>query len=492
MKKTSFTAQFGQNVAPEGILVVRGFVRQMIRKKRHHLSSTYMHLSRVRFSRFKSGGTSLACLRKRQSHLIASPLLSLPKMSPTKDIVILGGSYGGVSTAHYFLQHTITVLPDSSVYRVVIVSPATQALCRPACPRALISDDMFDQSKVFVSIPDSFKQYSAGSFEFIHGKATRLGHDDRTVTITLASGDTQIISYHAVVIATGASTPSPLLGLNKDAESLRSSWNAFREAMVHSQHIVVAGGGPAGVETAGELGHHLNGRPGWFGGKKEPKVRITLVTSGPEILPYLRPAVARKAEEYLSNLGVTVRKGMAVTAVSPTGAGTGDNVTTKATITVSGKEVWEDVDLYIPATGTQPNTGFVDQSLLAADGRVETNAATLRVDRAGHRVYAIGDAASFARPAVHNILSAVPILGVNMRRDMLLAAGVSEAKVEAERMFEEDTRETQIVPIGRSVGVGVAQGMKLPSFLVWLIKGRDYWLWTTEKLWSGKQWAKAK
>lgn len=33
-------------------------------------------------------------------------------------------------------------------------------------------------------------------------------------------------------------------------------------------------------------------------------------------------------------------------------------------------------------------------------------------------------------------------------------------------------------------------GYKVPGFLVWLIKGREYWLWTTGNLWSGKQWAK--
>ena len=35
-----------------------------------------------------------------------------------------------------------------------------------------------------------------------------------------------------------------------------------------------------------------------------------------------------------------------------------------------------------------------------------------------------------------------------------------------------------------------AMGWRIPSFLVWLIKGRDYWLWTTGDLWSGKQCAK--
>ena len=56
--------------------------------------------------------------------------------------------------------------------------------------------------------------------------------------------------------------------------------------------------------------------------------------------------------------------------------------------------------------------------------------------------------------------------------------------------FVDDTREMQLVPIGRSKGVGAAMGYRVPSIMVWAIKGRDYWLWTTGKLWDGRQWAK--
>lgn len=59
-----------------------------------------------------------------------------------------------------------------------------------------------------------------------------------------------------------------------------------------------------------------------------------------------------------------------------------------------------------------------------------------------------------------------------------------------DRSFKEDTREMQLVPIGKSKGVGAAMGYQIPSFMVWAIKGRDYWLWTTGKLWDGRHWAK--
>ncbi|KAL3426479.1 amid-like mitochondrial oxidoreductase [Phlyctema vagabunda] len=404
-----------------------------------------------------------------------------------KPIVILGGSYGGVSAAHYIQKHVIPQLPEKSTYQVKLVSASSYTMCRPACPRALISDDMFPQDKLFVSISKSFEKYPTATFQFIHGTATEVQHSKRTVSLSLATGDTEIIGFYALVIATGASTPSPLLGLNSDEKFLRSSWGVLREKLSTAKTIVIAGGGPAGVETAGELGEFLNGRSKQLPSISPPKVDITIVSAGAEILTALRPAIAEKARQHLAKVGVNVINNTRVTNIEPQTAGT-ESVASKATLTLDNGSTLE-ADIYIPATGSKPNTAFLSSELLTPDGRVHTNKSTLRVDKAGERIYAIGDASSYARPAIHVILSAVPVLCANMKNDLLSAYDGGSAK--EDRIFKEDTRETQMVPIGKSKGVGAAMGYQLPSFLVWLIKGRDYWMWTTGKLWSGQQWAKA-
>jgi len=410
-------------------------------------------------------------------------------ISIKKKIVILGGSYGGISVAHYVLKHVIPQLTESEVYEVVLVSASTQAMCRPACPRALITDDMFSQTKLFVDIEKQFEQYPAKKFNFVCATATALDHINRTVSITLRAGDVHTLDFHVLVVATGASTPSPLLGLNTDEESLRRTWVQFREALPAAKSIVIAGGGPAGVEVAGELGEYLNGRSGWLGSKPQPKVAITLVTAS-KILPALRSSIAQQAETYLAKVGVTIIKQTRIESVEPYGAGTqAEFLTAKTTLTLMNG-ITLGADLYIPATGMTPNTSFIDQTLLTSDDHVDTNNTTMRVDKAGPRIYAIGDVSSYARPAVHNILAAVPVLCTNMKRDLLLALGEEVTAASEDRMFKEDKRETQLVPIGKNKGVGAAMGWQLPSWMVWLIKGRDYWLWTTGGLWSGKQWAK--
>lgn len=413
-------------------------------------------------------------------------------------IVILGGSYGGLSVAHYILKHVIPQTTKQEAIQVILISTASQVFCRPACPRAMLSDTMFPQEKLFVDIETQFLQYSKGeNFQFIKGTAMHLDHVKRIVTVKVENTEAlQELSFHGLVIATGASTPSPLLGLIQDETFLRACWSSFRKALPGAKNIVISGGGPTSIETAGELGEYLNGRSGIFrSGQSQPRVNITVITSNSKVLPSLRKGIADKAEKLLAGVGVTVVKNARVKTVMPAQAGRGlELLTSKATVVLEdGKTI--DADLYIPATGTTPNTGFIsDKSLLTADGRIDTNPSTLRVDCAGPnaRIYAIGDASSFARPAVHNILSAVPVLCASMKQDLLLEEGHSKDLADAGGpLFVEDRRETQMVPIGRSKGVGAAMGFQLPSFLVWLLKGRDYWLWTTGNLWNGKKWNKA-
>ena len=226
-----------------------------------------------------------------------------------------------------------------------------------------------------------------------------------------------------------------------------------------------------------------------------------MITSASKILPDLRPAIADEAEKFLLKVGVTVLKNSRITTVQPDGAGLAEARTAKTTATLENGETL-DADLYIPALGTKPNTNFVSPDLLTADKRIDTNPSTLRVDKAGARVYAAGDAASYSRAAIHLTINAIPFVAGNIKRDLLLGDSDSPSdhieghttarNIPEEKIYNIDTLETQMVPIGTSKGVGAAMGYKLPSILVWLIKGRDYWLWTTTSLWSGKQWSKEK
>lgn len=425
----------------------------------------------------------------------------------SKTILVLGSSYGGISSAHYTLKHIIPALPNKGEgYTVTLVGPTDQFFARPASPRAVVSTKLIPTEKCFFDFQKHFKQYGEGKFTYIKGIATASDTSARTVTITKVNGETETISYYALVIATGTRTPSPLLSLHTDDQYVKDAWKVFQEALPNAKSIVIAGGGPASIETAGELGEFLNGKAGFFSSKLEnPKVPITVVTMDSKILPILRPSLATKAETLLAKLGVTVIKNAKVESVSPVGAGQEDpstndlsKIVQATTITLSNGKTLE-ADIYLPATGVTPNTDFLSKDLLNEKGYVDNNGTTLRVDKAGPRVYAVGDVGSYTVGGILDIYDAVPICMTNMKRDLLHYATLNDSDaMEAEkakpagkdRPYKWNKGETQLVPIGRSSGVGAVFGWRLPGFMVWAIKGRDYMLGFAEPIYTGSKWDK--
>jgi NADH dehydrogenase FAD-containing subunit len=416
-------------------------------------------------------------------------------MSQTKTILILGGSYGGVATAHYLLKHVIPSLPQKGNYKIVLVSTSSHFFCRPTSPRALTSEDAFPKDKLFVPLTKAFSQYDSGRIQLITGTAIHLDHMNRTVSVCISADNAeQKIDYHALIIATGATATSPLFGLFGDHTKTQEAWMEVRKKLPDIKTIVIAGGGPTGVETAGELGQYLNGRGGLFGGSSSSnKTAITIVTRSSQILPNLPLPLAQKAEAQLAKLGVSVTKNHKIIGVTPPDAGAiakdgGDlmHITDGVEITLDN-EMSLKADLYIPATGVSPNTAFIDKVLLDDEGYVNVDS-TLRVKNgAGLRVYAIGHVSSSQPRAIHAIMSQTPVLCENLKLDLLAGEGESGSGY---RELAPETKQSQLVVIGGG-GVGVAFGWKIPGFLVWLIKGRDYWLGMTPGMWNGKQFEKA-
>jgi len=427
-----------------------------------------------------------------------------------KTVLVVGAGYAGLSVAHYTLKHIIPALPNKGEgYSLTLVDPSDSFFARPAAPRAVVSDKLLPTEKCFMEFQSHFKQYGPGKFIFIKGKATALDYAARTITVAKSNGDNESVPYYALVIACGTLSQSPLLGLHRDDEFVKDSWKAFQAAIPKAKSIVIAGGGPAGIETAGELGDFLNGKVGLFQSKlQNPKCPITVVCADSKILPALRPAIAAQAEKYLAKVGVTILKNVRVESVTPEGAGQEDSssgdlskVTQATKVKLSNGETL-DADIYLPAMGLKPNAAWVPPELRTEAGYVEANSTTLRVDKAGPRVYVIGDVGSYSRGGIMDLLySAFPVLAANVKRDLLHFAAVGDAADDGaaaekaalpgkDREYKENLKETQLVPIGRSMGVGAVFGWRLPSFMVWVIKGRDYMLSFAPPVVNGSNWTK--
>jgi apoptosis-inducing factor 2 len=381
-------------------------------------------------------------------------------MPETRHIVFLGASYAGLSASHYFLRHVYPHLPkDQGVqYQALIIDVSSKWYARHASPRGMLGIDQIPLSKMFYDIEPGFEQYGSDKVKFLQGKAIKWDDKSRTLTVRRPNGELETISYWALVLATGTRTYSPLYSLQgNDYSEIEDALKRTQAQLRTAKHILIVGGGPSGVETAGEIGEHLNGAAGWFSSSpSNPKAKITLITSSSKLLPQLRQAISDTAEKYLNRVGVNVRYNTKLSSQESLGDGR-----TKV-ILHDGEEI--ETDLFIPAMGTLPLSEYVPDHLKDPAGYVIQNDTTLRVEKAGPRVYAVGDVGTASDNTLPTVMYSVPVLETNLKRDLLAAhKDAAAAATGKDRTFKRIDKELQIVPIGRSKGVGAIFGWRLPS-----------------------------
>jgi NADH dehydrogenase FAD-containing subunit len=393
-------------------------------------------------------------------------------MTEQRNIVVLGASAAGLQSTHYIMKHILPALKKSkqeAKYHVYLINPSSDWWFRVASPRVAASTTRMSTEQILFDIRTGLKQYSKDDITFIEGTATGVSESTRAITYRQSQASTEeTLSYHALIVATGSRTYHQAFSMSADTQTTLDSIKYTNEKVQTAKDIVIVGGGPTAVEFAGEVAEHRNGKPGWFS-KPSRKTNITLITASDKLLPALRPAIAKAAEAKLTALGVEVLYKQRVVNTQTSG---------ERTIITLGKGNTLEADLYVPAYGVEPNSSFLPSHLLNEKNYLETNSSTLRVDAAGPRVYSIGDVASYSRNSAVDIINSLPVLFVNLKRDLMsYNAMLPDQKPNGkDRIFVKDEREMQIVPIGFGGGVGAIMGYRVPSWFVWLLKGRDFML----------------
>jgi NADH dehydrogenase FAD-containing subunit len=161
------------------------------------------------------------------------------------NIVILGGSYAGISIAHRILKHT----PKDGLEKVTMISPNTDIYWNMATPRAAAG--VYGDEKIFRPIAPGFEQYG-DRFEFVVGSAESL--DVVAKTVKLADG--QKLHYDILVLATGSRTKAPTVfkGVGS-TEDVKEALRLFKEEVKSAQTILISGGGPTGIEFSAEVAY---------------------------------------------------------------------------------------------------------------------------------------------------------------------------------------------------------------------------------------------
>jgi len=236
---------------------------------------------------------------------------------------------------------------------------------------------------------------------FYQATCTNIDHEKNVIKCRDYYKDEEFeVNYDKLVIAVGAQNntynipgvPEHALFLKelRDARKIRLRLiECFERAVVPSTsdqerkrllNCVVVGGGPTGVEFAGELCDFLwRDMPRAYPSIDVSNVRVTLVEAGSTILSSFHQSLVKRAITTLKRQGVDVRTGTIVKSVSK-GRLELDNGETIP----YGTLIW--------STGVGPRPLIQDSSFEKKNGRLVTDQ-YLRVH--GHEnIYALGDCAA--------------------------------------------------------------------------------------------------
>ncbi len=233
-----------------------------------------------------------------------------------KRIVILGGGFAGAYTALHLEKH----FAGSSDIEVILLCKENFLLFTPMLHEVAGSDvsvtdivqplrKMLRHTRILIA---EVKAIDLGK------KEVRAFHED--------SGRTFEVTYDQLVLAVGAVTNfyrtpgleqhaltmktlgDAILARNRAIELLELADNLADETVRKEVlTVVVAGGGFAGVETAGALNDLMRETMKLYPYLKEEMLRVVIVDPGTVLLPELSESLGRYTEEQLGRRGVEVR-----------------------------------------------------------------------------------------------------------------------------------------------------------------------------------------
>ena len=413
-------------------------------------------------------------LRRRWSALRIHFDIENPNLS---HVVIVGGGFAGVAAARA-LRHSpcaVTLIDRHNyhLFQPLLYQVATASLS-PADIATPIRALFRDQPNIRVVL---------GLVKAI---------DPSARAITLANGTTA--TYDTLILATGArhayfgrddwEGAAPGLKTLDDATAIRRRiLLAFEQAETEPDAVArealltfgVIGGGPTGVELAGaiaELARH--GLSQEFRAIDPAQARVLLIQAGDRLLPTFAPALSRAAARSLRSLGVEVRLGSRVEAVTSCG------------LTFAGE--------YVPCA-----TAFWAAGVAASDAAVWLG---VPADRAGRLIVA-PDLTVPGHPAIFAVGDTVTVNAWNNQPVPGLAPAAKQAGEYVGRVIRARLAERPAPPpfqyrhagslatIGRRAAVADFGRIRIAGALAWWLWGAVHILFlasTRNRLVVGVQW----
>jgi NADH:ubiquinone reductase (H+-translocating) len=385
-------------------------------------------------------------------------------MADKKRIVILGGGFGGLYTALELERQ----LAGRSDLDVLLVSADNFFVFTPMLHEIAASD--LDLTTAVNPIRKLLKRV-----RFFCGQCESIDVDRRSVR--LWHGDDQHhhdVEFDHLVVGLGAVTSfHGLPGLKGRAMTMKSLGDgvALRNRMIANLEeadfeccadkrerlltFVVAGGGFAGVETAGAINDFLHHSLRFYPNLSRKDVRILLVHSGNVVLPELSERLGTYAQRQLTARGVEIRTGTRVAEYAGEHVVLSDNTRIR-----TDTRVW--------TAGLSPHPLVASLNCQKDRGRIKVDACLRAIGAPA--VWSLGDCA------------AVPDLRTGGIHPPTAQHAIREATCLARNLCATfDGREPQpfrfrtigqLASLGRRTGVASIFGLNFSGFIAW-------WMWRT-------------
>lgn len=366
-------------------------------------------------------------------------------------VVVVGGGFGGLHAVHAMRRADVDVtLIDRHTYnqfQPLLYQVATATL-NPGDVTYFLRSLRAKQSNL----------------RFLKGTVRSMDHSRKAITLD----DDAEISYDYAVIAAGATTnyfgipgaaehAMPLYRRSQALAIRDRMFASLEDAAVNDQsrdlRIVVVGGGPTGVETAGAFAElRNNDMPVTYPELDPERTHVTLVEMMPSLLGPFHPQLQDYAHRALRRRHVDVRVSTAVKEVRPDGVVLGE----QGEFLPAGLVVW--------ASGVTTHESLADWDVPRGRGGRVTVDEQLRVN-GSDSVFAVGDIAVEEGDRALPQLAQPAIQGGRYVGE-LIAAEVDGASRGRFRYRDKGTMAT----IGRSAAVAEINGLgRVTGLVAWVI-----------------------
>ncbi|KZF26730.1 FAD/NAD(P)-binding domain-containing protein [Xylona heveae TC161] len=237
-----------------------------------------------------------------------------------KTLVVLGTGWGSVS----LLKNL-----DTENYNVIVISPRNYFLFTPLLPSCTTG---FVEHRSIMEPIRNFLRFKKAAVKFYEANATKIDYERKVVHISDESeirGDTCAteVPFDMLVVGVGAENAtfgipgvrehSSFLKEVGDAQKIRTRiMDCIETATFKDQtpeetkrllHMVVVGGGPTGVEFAGELQDFFESDLKKWMPEIRDKFHITLIEALPNVLPMFSKQLIEYTEKTFKEETISIR-----------------------------------------------------------------------------------------------------------------------------------------------------------------------------------------